>query len=69
MAKRPTRQADNKAGKLSDCEVVDVVLKEMKKAVPVIERRVMEREAIAMELRFEAPRASDVIKRKDENES
>lgn len=61
MAKGAARQAD----KLSDCEVVDVVLKEMQKAVPEIERRVMEREAIAMELRFEVPRASDVIKRKD----
>lgn len=65
MAKRAARPADKKVGKLSDCEVVDVVLKEMQKAVPEIERRVMEREAIAMELRFEAPRASDVIKRKD----
>ncbi|MCY4484907.1 MAG: hypothetical protein OXC12_18700 [Spirochaetaceae bacterium] len=67
MGKGAARPSDKKVGKLTDCDTVDVVLKEMQKAVPEIERRVLEREAIAMELRFEAPRVSDVIKRKDKS--
>ena len=67
MAKGAARPSDKKVGQLPDRDTVDVVLKEMQKAVPEIERRVLEREAIAMELRFEAPRVSDVIKRKDES--
>ena len=67
MAKRTARQVDKKAGSLSDREVVEVVLREMKEAIPEIEMRVTEREAMAMESRFEAPRASDFTKRKDES--
>ena len=64
MAKRTARQVDKKAASLSDREVVEIVLREMKEAVPEIERRVMEREAMTAEARFEAPRASDFTKRK-----
>jgi len=67
MAKQKERQAQKKAENLSDRDVVKVVLREMKEAVPEIERRIMEREATAMELRFEAPRTSDIIKRKEES--
>ena len=66
MAKRRVRQAGKQERKLSDREVVDVVLREMKEAVPEIERRVTEREAMAAESRFEAPRASDFTKRKND---
>ena len=66
MAKRRVRQVGKQESKLSDREVVDVVLREMKEAVPEIERRVTEREAMAAESRFEAPRASDFAKRKND---
>ena len=67
MAKRTVRQVDKKADSLSDRQVLEVVLREMKEAVPEIERRVMEREAMTAESRFAAPKASDFTKRKDES--
>ena len=50
----------------SNEEVVKLALREMKKAVPEIERRVLERDALAAESRFEAPRSVDIIARKDD---
>ena len=67
MEKRTVRQVDKKADSLSDRQVLEVVLREMKEAVPEIERRVMEREAMTAESRFAAPKASDFTKRKDES--
>ena len=67
MGERRVRQAGKVGEKLSDHEVVEVVLREMKEAVPEIERRVTEREAMAAKSRFEAPRTSDFTTRKDES--
>ena len=67
MTEPATGKDRRKAGKLSDSEMVEIVLREMKNAVPEIERRVAEREAMAMEARFEAPRASDITTRRDDS--
>ena len=48
-------------------QVVNLALQEMKNAVPKIERRVMERDALAAESRFEAPRTADITTREDDD--
>ena len=66
MAKR-VKEAGKPGRKLANEDVVKLALREMKKAVPEIERRVMERDALAAELRFEAPRTADIAARKDDD--
>lgn len=57
-----------KAGsRLTKRQVVNLALREMRNAVPKIERRVRERDALAAESRFEAPRTSDITTRKDDH--
>lgn len=66
MAK--VRKGDGKAGsKPTKRQVVNLALREMKNAVPNIERRVLERDALAAEARFEAPRTADITSRKNDN--
>ena len=48
-------------------QVVNLALREMKNAVPNIERRVRERDALAAESRFEAPRTADIKTRPDDD--
>ncbi|MDE0006440.1 MAG: hypothetical protein OXQ29_27435 [Rhodospirillaceae bacterium] len=60
------KDAGKPGRKLPNEEVVELALREMKKAVPEIERRVLERDALAAESRFEAPRTSDIAKRNDD---
>ena len=66
MAKR-AKDTGKAKGKLSNDEVVKLALREMKKAVPEIERRVLERDALAAESRFEAPRTADIAAQKDDD--
>ena len=51
MEKQTTKHVDKKEHKLSDQETLKVVLKEMKEAVPEIEKRVKEQEARVIEKR------------------
>ena len=53
--------------KLSSEQVVKLALREMKNAVPEIEKRVMKRDAIAAESRFEAPRSAEIVRWKDDD--
>ena len=46
-------------------QLVNLALREMRKAVPEIEERVKQRDALAAESRFEAPRTSEITRRKD----
>ena len=64
MAKREKR-GSKAASKLTKRQVVNLALREMRKAVPEIEERVRERDALAAESRFEAPRTSEITRRKD----
>lgn len=66
MAKRP-KGTGKEESKPSDDEVVKLALREMKKAVPEIERRVLERDALAAESRFEAPKTADIATKKDDD--
>ena len=50
--KQPGKQG---SGSLEDHEIVEVVLRRMEKAVPAIERRIKEGEALTAESRFVAP--------------
>ena len=50
--KQPGKQG---SGKLEDHEIVEVVLRRMEKAVPEIEKRIREGEALTAESRFVAP--------------
>ena len=54
------------ARKPTNRQVVDLALREMRKAVPEIEERVRRRDALAAESGFEAPRTSEITKRKGE---
>lgn len=56
-----------KASKPTNRQVVNLALREMRKAVPEIEERVKERDALAAESRFEAPRTSEINRRKDDD--
>lgn len=67
MTKRRVKETGKPGKRLPDDEVVKFALREMKKAVPEIERRVMERDALAAESRFEAPRTADITARKDDD--
>ena len=53
--------------KLSNEQVVKLALREMKNAVPEIEKRVMKRDALAAESRFEAPRSAEIVQWKDDD--
>lgn len=66
MAKRK-RDTGRTKKELSNDEVVELALREMKEAVPEIERRVLERDALAAESRFEAPRSADIAARMDDD--
>ena len=55
------------ARKPTNRQVVNLALREMRKAVPEIEERVKQRDALAAESRFEAPRTSEITKRKDDD--
>ena len=66
MAKQ-AKDTGKAESKLSDDEVVKLALREMKKAVPEIEKRVLERDALAAESRFEAPRTADIAAQKDDD--
>ena len=66
MAKR-VKGAGEPGSELSNDQVVKLALREMKKAVPEIEKRVLERDALAAESRFEAPRAADITARKEDD--
>ncbi len=66
MAKR-AKETGKAESKLTDDEVVKLALREMKKAVPEIEKRVLERDALAAESRFEAPKTADIAARKDDD--
>ena len=55
------------AGKPTHRQVVNLALREMRKAVPEIEERVRERDALAAESRFESPRTSEITRRKDDD--
>lgn len=65
MAKGGTKRSRKAGSELTDRQVVNLALREMKNAVPEIERRVMQRDAIAAESRFEPPRTADITTRKD----
>lgn len=61
------RKGGDKAGtKPTKRQVVNLALREMRNAVPKIERRVRERDSLAAESRFEAPRTSDISTREDD---
>ena len=66
MTKR-AKGGEEPGKRLSNEEVVQLALREMKNAVPEIERRVMERDALAAESRFEAPKSADIVRRKDDD--
>ena len=66
MTKR-AKGGEKPSKKLSDEQVVKLALREMKKAVPEIEKRVMKRDALAAESRFEAPKSADIVERKDDD--
>ena len=66
MGKRGVKQSEEWEGRLADGKVVDVALREMKLAVPKIERRVMERETLTAEWRFKVPKARDLSVEKDD---
>ena len=66
MTKR-TKGSEKPRKKLSNEEVVQLALREMKNAVPEIEKRVLERDALAAESRFEAPKSADIAQRKDDD--
>ena len=55
------------ARKPTNRQVVNLALREMRKAVPEIEERVKQRDALAAESRFEAPRTSEITKRKGDD--
>ena len=59
MAKQ-TKQSSTAGRTNSHSQVIKLVLHEMEKAVPEIERRVQEREALAAEARFKPPRRTIV---------
>ena len=62
-----TKGGDKAGRKPTKRQVVNLALREMKNAIPKIERRVMERDALAAESRFEAPRTADITTRKDDD--
>ena len=62
-----TRGGGKAGSKPSKRQLVNLALREMKNAVPKIERRVMERDALAAESRFEAPRTAEITTRKDDD--
>lgn len=64
MAKRK-RVGGKATSKPTKRQVVNLALREMRKAVPEIEERVRERDALAAESRFQAPRTSEITRRKD----
>lgn len=55
------------ARKPTNRQLVNLALREMRNAVPEIEERVKQRDALAAESRFEAPRTSEITKRKDDD--
>ncbi len=65
MAKRAKERGKVGTGPANQRDLVSLALREMKNAVPQIERRVMERDALAAESRFEAPRTADITARRD----
>lgn len=67
MGKRPLKQSDKWRDRLADQEIVDVALREMKLAIPKIEKRVMEREARAAQWRFRRPKPSTRRTEKDDS--
>ena len=67
MAERHKKRADTQKSNKPDNEMVEVVLRQMKMAVPEIEKRVMEREALVAESRFEAPKTADFAIRKEDS--
>ena len=62
-----TKGAGKAQKSLTKRQVVNLALREMRNAVPNIERRVMERDALAAESRFEAPRTADITTREDDD--
>lgn len=67
MGKGRSKQSEKWQERLSDQEIVDVALREMKLAIPKIKRRVMEREARTAEWRFRVPKPSTRRTEKDED--
>lgn len=68
MAKGGSKRGGKAGSKLTNRQVVNLALREMKNAVPKIERRVMERDALSAESRFEAPRTADITTRKGKDD-
>lgn len=65
MMKGNKKSEPKSKAKMSNDEIVSFTVQEIKKAVPDIEKRLMEREALVAESRFESPRAADIVTRKN----